>query len=267
MQNHPDKTRAPAAWTRFAYPGLLVAFLGLFAAEAFGLARAVSDISHAGEALESRGRALDGAAKEVEDLGRQIKEASREFEFLEQLPNILPQDQGYIRTQKILGEDVRAFRAKLSGRLKGALYVLVDAKAGKLYLKKRMKLLWQADCSVGRGGTLSDKATGQRWEFVTPRGEFRVLSKAENPFWRKPDWAYVEQGDKNIPPPDDPSRYVPGELGAYLLNLGDGYLIHGTKDEADLGRPASHGCVRLGAEALKTLYAAVPVGTRVFIFY
>jgi len=34
-----------------------------------------------------------------------------------------------------------------------------------------------------------------------------------------------------------------------------------------LGHPASHGCVRLGADDLKKLYETVPVGTRVFIFY
>ena len=121
-------------------------------------------------------------------------------------------------------------------------------------------------CSVGRGGTLLDKATGRRWEFVTPRGEFRVAGKGTNPLWRKPDWAYVEQSQP-VPPPEDPQRFVSGELGAFVLNLGDGYLIHGTKDERVLGRPASHGCVRLGAEDLAKLYAAAPVGTRVFIFY
>ena len=76
-----------------------------------------------------------------------------------------------------------------------------------------------------------------------------MIGKAENPLWRKPDWAYVESKEP-VPPPEDPARMTPGELGAFVLNLGDGYLIHGTKNEAGLGRPASHGCVRLGAEDL-----------------
>ena len=148
---------------------------------------------------------------------------------------------------------------------RGSLHVVVDAKANKLYLKKGLKLLWQADCSVGRGGTLVDAKTGRRWEFVTPRGEFRVIGKAENPEWVKPDWAFVEAKEP-IPPPEDPSRKVPGELGAYVLNLGDGYLIHGTLHEELLGRPASHGCVRLAAADLKKLYETVPVNTRVYIY-
>lgn len=267
MSSPAGSSRDRKSWVRFLEPGLSALFVALFAVEAFAVSKAAARLARLDDALEDRGRALAVAAAGVEALVRRTNDESHEMEFLQDLPNLLPQDKGYLRTQKVLADDVRALRAKLSGRLRGSLYVLVDAKADKLYLKKGMKLLWQADCSVGRGGMLRDKATGRRWEFVTPRGEFRVLSKAENPLWRKPDWAYVEEGDKRIPPPDDPSRYVAGELGAYLLNLGDGYLIHGTKDEALLGRPASHGCVRLGAEDLKKLYAAVPVGTKVFIFY
>jgi L,D-transpeptidase YbiS len=92
-----------------------------------------------------------------------------------------------------------------------------------------------------------------------------VRKKIENPKWVKPDWAFVETGEL-VPPPEDPKRKVEGELGAYVLNLGNGYLIHGTKTEQLLGRPASHGCVRLGADNLKLLYEAVPVGTPVYIY-
>ena len=69
-----------------------------------------------------------------------------------------------------------------------------------------------------------------------------------------------------IPPPEDPARKVEGELGAYVLSLGYGYLIHGTKNEALLGTAVSHGCVRLGAENLAKLYEAAPIGTPVFIY-
>ena len=79
------------------------------------------------------------------------------------------------------------------------------------------------------------------------------------------DWAYVENKEP-VPPPSDPSRKVEGELGKYALDIGDGYLIHGTRNEADLGRPVSHGCIRLGAEPLEKLYNAVQVGTTVYIY-
>lgn len=251
---------------RTLYPLALLAWLGAFAFEAGDAARWAGRLSRASERLEGQAAELNKQARENVDLVDHAKHSAEDLKFLQELPNLLPQDKGYMRTQKAISEEVQGLRRKLSGKLKNQLHILVDAKANKLYLKKGFKLLLEADVSVGRGGTLRDKKTGRTWEFVTPRGEFRVIGKGENVKWRKPDWAYVESGEVP-PPPEDESRFVEGELGAYVLNLGDGYLIHGTKKEDLLGRPASHGCVRVGAEDLEKLYAQVPVGTRVFIFY
>lgn len=251
---------------RGLYTALLAAWAAAFVVEAGLLAHRASALARATERVEGLYTQLDSRARQTEALAFQTRRASEELGFLQALPSLLPQDKGYRRTQKAVADEVAGLRRKLAPRLKNSIYVVVDAKANKLYLKKGFKLLWEADCSVGRGGMLRDRATGQRWEFVTPRGEFKVLSKGENALWRKPDWAFAEAGEK-IPPPNDPSRLVAGELGAYFLNLGDGYLIHGTKNEKILGRPASHGCVRLGADDLKDLYAKAPVGTRVFIIY
>jgi hypothetical protein len=41
--------------------------------------------------------------------------------------------------------------------------------------------------------------------------------------------------------------------------------VHGTGDEATLGRPASHGCVHLAASDLVPLYDILPVGTLIWI--
>jgi len=41
--------------------------------------------------------------------------------------------------------------------------------------------------------------------------------------------------------------------------------IHGTNDERAIGRPASHGCVRLRNAAMVELYDLTPVGTAVWI--
>jgi L,D-transpeptidase YbiS len=251
---------------RTLYPALLLAWLLAFAAEVGGLSGHASRLARAVDGLEGAYLRLDGESRRSTRAIDGAAKAGEELAFLHSLPALLPQDKGYLRTQKVVAQEVKELRRQLSARLKGSLHVVIDAKANKLYLKRGFSLLWQADCSVGRGGVLRDKRTGRTWEFVTPRGEFRVIGKAENPLWRKPDWAYVESGEPP-PPPDDPARLVTGELGAHVLNLGDGILIHGTKREELLGRPASHGCVRLGAEDLKDLYAKAPVGTRVFIFY
>ncbi|HXS99938.1 MAG TPA: L,D-transpeptidase [Elusimicrobiota bacterium] len=256
-------TEAP--FGRTLYPLALILWLGAFGWRAAALSRAAADLSRQTDRVEGAAAGLDRGSRRLAALSRDASAQSRDAEFLEGLPNILPADKGYLRTQKAIEGEVSTLRGQVGKRLKGALQVVVDAKANKLYVKKGLKLLWQADVSVGRGGLLSDKKSGQKWQFVTPRGEFKVIGKGVNPKWRKPDWAFVEAGEP-VPPPDDPSRFVDGELGAYVLNLGDGYLIHGTKNEELLGRPASHGCVRVGAADLERLYATIPVGTKVYIF-
>lgn len=253
------------AFGRTVYPLALGLWTVAFGWRAFAISRDGASLSRDAGRLEDEARALDAGSRRLRALVRESGERALDARFLQDIPNILPEDKGYLRTQKAIEGEVALLRAKASKRLKGELHLVIDARANKLYFKKGAKLLWQADVSVGRGGTLKDAKSGRKWEFVTPRGEFRVISKASNPQWRKPDWAYIEAGEP-VPPPGDPSRMVSGELGAYVLNLGDGYLIHGTKREELLGRPASHGCVRVGSVDLEKLHQSVPNGTRVFIF-
>ena len=70
-----------------------------------------------------------------------------------------------------------------------------------------------------------------------------------------------------IPPFDSPQRRVPDALGPYKLDMGDGYLIHGTHyyTEESIGDAVSHGCVRMRNEDLERLYKLVPRGTVVDI--
>ena len=57
-------------------------------------------------------------------------------------------------------------------------------------------------------------------------------------------------------------------LGPYKLDMGDGYLIHGTHiyNEDSIGDAVSHGCVRMENSDLERLYYMVEPGTPVFIF-
>lgn len=70
-----------------------------------------------------------------------------------------------------------------------------------------------------------------------------------------------------VPPLGTNQRRVPDALGAFKLDLGDGYLIHGTHEynRDSVGAAVSHGCVRLNHDDLAMLYERVPVGTRVEI--
>ena len=68
-----------------------------------------------------------------------------------------------------------------------------------------------------------------------------------------------------VPPIGTESRRVRGELGAYKLDLGDGYLIHGTPHKDSIGPASTHGCIRVDDAALEFLFHNVPVGTEVRI--
>jgi L,D-transpeptidase YbiS len=60
-------------------------------------------------------------------------------------------------------------------------------------------------------------------------------------------------------------RIEEGVLGDYALDLGDGYLIHGTLFERALGLHVTHGCVRVGSKDLEAIFKQIGIGTRVYI--
>jgi hypothetical protein len=143
-------------------------------------------------------------------------------------------------------------------------YIVIDTHANMIFLRTEDSILIKATCSTGSGGELIDSLTGRRWVFSTPRGVFKVTSKLTDPWWRKPDWAFIEENESI---PTDPSqRLDPEMLGEYALGFGNEYYIHGTIYERLLGVSVTHGCVRVGSEELKKLYDRVTIGTPVYIF-
>jgi murein L,D-transpeptidase YcbB/YkuD len=72
----------------------------------------------------------------------------------------------------------------------------------------------------------------------TPIGSFYIDRIVWNPWWVPPpfDWAR----DMKVTPPG-----TNNPTGRVKLFFGYYHFIHGTPDEESLGRPASHGCVRL----------------------
>jgi lipoprotein-anchoring transpeptidase ErfK/SrfK len=141
--------------------------------------------------------------------------------------------------------------------------IAVDTGSNVAYLFRDGKLVLKGPAATGTEKLL--KKGLRSWMFHTPRGHLKVLRKIDDPVWRKPDWAFIEAGEK-VPPPDSPKRLVKGHLGKYALDLGEGILIHGTDDLDSIGRKASHGCVRLPDDMLKRVYQSAEVGTDVFIY-
>jgi hypothetical protein len=86
-------------------------------------------------------------------------------------------------------------------------------------------------------------------------------------FWPfTPGTEIVFDGKVYIPPFGTKQRQIPEVLGTHKLEMGDGYLIHGTNQDTSVGDAVSHGCVRMYNDDVAQLYALVPVGTPIFIF-
>lgn len=158
----------------------------------------------------------------------------------------------------------KQIRVALAKRAPKGTWVVIDQTQNRLYLRKDGETILQARCSAGSGMVLKDFSGKRKWVFDTPRGLFRVRNRRESPVWKKPDWAFVEEG-KPIPK-NDADRFEYGTLGEYAFDLGDGYMIHGTLYERLLGRSVTHGCIRLGRDDLRVMWRNVEVGTPVYIY-
>jgi L,D-transpeptidase YbiS len=161
------------------------------------------------------------------------------------------------RTVQTLQKRIAALQPK-------GYYIVVDTGENRIYVKKGSEVVRQAVVSCGSGDVLQDPTGKRKWVFDTPRGEFVVKSKITNPYWVKPDWAFIEEGEPI--PKNQEERVEAGSLGDYALGFGDGYFIHGTLYTRLLGRNVTHGCVRVGDDDLKEIFKIVPLGAKIYIY-
>lgn len=163
-----------------------------------------------------------------------------------------------------LSAGVADLESKLADLRPREPYIVIDTYNNRLRVIREGELLRDAVCSTGSGVVLLDPRGERSWTFDSPLGERRVQRKVKNPVWAKPDWAFIEEG---MSPPDSWRERVDDvSLGDYSINLGDGYLIHGTLFQTLLGQPVTHGCIRLGDKDLEYVWRTVPVGARAYLY-
>ena len=90
----------------------------------------------------------------------------------------------------------------------------------------------------------------------TPAGRYTIQNKAINPAWHVPNSAWAGKLAGKVIPGGDPTN----PIKARWLGIFDGVGIHGTSDDASIGRNASHGCIRMHIPDVEELYDEVPVG-------
>lgn len=144
------------------------------------------------------------------------------------------------------------------------VYIMIDSAENRYYLKKDGETVREGLVSTGSGVILVDPSGKRSWVFDTPKGEFFVKSKIQNPYWVKPDWAFIEEGEPIPKRMED--RVEAGVLGDYALGFGNGYFIHGTLYTRLLGRNVTHGCVRMGDKDLEEVFKVSKIGTRIYIY-
>jgi hypothetical protein len=89
-------------------------------------------------------------------------------------------------------------------------------------------------------------------ESPTPEGEFQIINRLTSP-------TYYHPGKVIGPGGDNP-------LGTRWMGLNlKGFGIHGTNVPTSIGKPASHGCVRMAKKDLEELFELVQVGDVVVI--
>ena len=166
-------------------------------------------------------------------------------------------------------------------------YLIIDTRQNRFQLRRGDLLVRTGYCGTGKGWTDSD--SGIVYNFGTPRGLRRVLRTGENPYWYRPDWYWIERGMR---PPEPESlivvpdtleweeqiafyndsltaservmvKKVPGALGNYKLDLGDGILLH---YGVGRGRNSSHGCIRLSEWDLEAIFETLEVGDPVVVY-
>ncbi|KGF69717.1 ErfK/YbiS/YcfS/YnhG family protein [Hoeflea sp. BAL378] len=104
-----------------------------------------------------------------------------------------------------------------------ALRVFIDLSTQEMQVRLDGRTLETWPVSTGRPG------------YGTPKGDFPVIRLAAKWYSRKYD---------NAPMP-------------YSVFFRGGYAIHGTTEISKLGRPASHGCVRLHPDNARILFNLV----------
>lgn len=173
-------------------------------------------------------------------------------------------DKEYRKMIGVLEAEIRNLKGRYNSFTPGQSFMVINTTENRFMLYRNRRLVREGFCSSG-SYTVLEVEGERKWTFKTPKGKYFIHGKSVSPVWRKPDWAFVEEGVP-VPPANHPSRWEYGVLGDYALSIGNGYLIHGTIYKRFLGMPVTHGCIRLNDEDLEAVYRTLSIGSRVYIF-
>ena len=109
-----------------------------------------------------------------------------------------------------------------------ALAISVDLSERALLLMDGRRVVRRFPISIGAAN------------YPTPKGNFRISHMIWNPSWRPPPSGWAR--GKTYEPPGSPGNPM-GRIKIFFR--APDFYIHGTGFTSSLGRPASHGCIRM----------------------
>ncbi len=140
--------------------------------------------------------------------------------------------------------------------------IVINIPDRTLYFFKNQKLEKVLPVALGRTKLRNEVL----WQ--TPTGTFRILSKIKDPAWHVPPSIQKEMEQdgkpvKTIVPPGDKNP-----LGKYALKTSiPGIMIHSTIVPESIYTFSSHGCIRILASNMESIFNEVTVNTRGEIIY
>lgn len=134
-------------------------------------------------------------------------------------------------------------------------------------------VVWQAPCSTAANGPGSKRdsyKTPLGWHSVgekigggKPWGQVFREKRPTREVWRPGDPVEEDLVLTRLLAltGEEPGKNKGGDVDSYARYI----YIHGTNDEEQIGKPMSHGCVRLTNDDVIAAYKRIPVGTPVLI--
>ncbi len=123
-----------------------------------------------------------------------------------------------------------------------AVYAAAGLLAGAASRPAAADVLVSVSKTSQRMAVMVDGSVRYNWLVSTGRGRYITPSGAYQPQWMARKWRSKQYGNAPMP---------------HSIFFHNGYAVHGTTEVSNLGRVASHGCVRLHPENAAKLYALI----------
>ncbi len=152
-----------------------------------------------------------------------------------------------------------------------AVWVSVDEQVLRIVEKGEVR--FQAACATaenGAGSEMDSLRTPLGWHSVAekfgesaPWGQVFYSKRPTDQIWKRGDGATEDLVLTRILTlaGEEPGLNKGGNVDSFARNI----YIHGTNDEANLGVPSSHGCIRLSNDDVIKVFETIPQGAPVLI--